>query len=118
MSLLLWAFALQLVTLGETISPIKAAKFQPIPYFPPPNKRREDHTAAAGEKKAEKKKAMASRKHSSLACIKFWLVVGSTMLLIIWVCIMQMASLDGAEELGRGGRPGAPLQLPRENVDG
>ncbi|OMO72165.1 GDP-fucose protein O-fucosyltransferase [Corchorus olitorius] len=36
MALLLWAFALQLVTLGETLSPVKAAKFQPIPYFPPP----------------------------------------------------------------------------------
>ncbi|GMJ04588.1 RG-I rhamnosyltransferase 1 [Hibiscus trionum] len=45
---------------------------------------------------AEKMKSAgaAARQPSPLACIKFWVVVISTMLLILWVCAMQLATLD------------------------
>lgn len=52
-----------------------------------------NHTAIAGIK-AEKMKTVAARQASPLACVKFWVVVLSTMLLILWVCAIQLATLD------------------------
>ncbi|MBA0573429.1 hypothetical protein Golob_000704 [Gossypium lobatum] len=47
------------------------------------------------ETKAEKNmKTVAAKQPSSLACIKFWVVVTLIMLLILWVFAMQLATLD------------------------
>ncbi|XWS64150.1 hypothetical protein CRYUN_Cryun06bG0162000 [Craigia yunnanensis] len=54
----------------------------------------EVNETAIGGIKAEKMKTIAARQGSPLACIKFWVVVISTMLLILWVCAMQLATLD------------------------
>ncbi|KAK8567477.1 hypothetical protein V6N13_105444 [Hibiscus sabdariffa] len=52
-------------------------------------------TAMGGGTKAGKMKTAAEKQPSSMACIKFWVVVISIMLLILWVCAMQLATLDG-----------------------
>ncbi|XP_022775749.1 uncharacterized protein At1g04910-like [Durio zibethinus] len=52
-----------------------------------------NHTTTGGNK-AEKMKTIGARQGSPLACIKFWVAVVSTMLLILWVCTIQLATLD------------------------
>ncbi|KAE8710150.1 auxin transport protein BIG-like [Hibiscus syriacus] len=51
-------------------------------------------TAIGGGTRAEKMKTVAAKQPSSLACIKFWVFVISTMLVILWFCTMQSATLD------------------------
>ncbi|XVE85688.1 hypothetical protein DITRI_Ditri17bG0111200 [Diplodiscus trichospermus] len=50
--------------------------------------------ADIGGIKAQKMKPIAARQPCPLACVKIWVVVVSNTLLILWVCALQLATLD------------------------
>ncbi|XVE85687.1 hypothetical protein DITRI_Ditri17bG0111100 [Diplodiscus trichospermus] len=72
--------------------------------------------AGIGGIKTEKMMPIAARQPCPSACVKIWVVVVSNTLLILWVCSLQLATLDDNKMMAAKSAFYSPYSFPSQRV--